>query len=98
MLQLHALLRQETALAQAVAKRQAEGGSSSDAAVLAAKLKMVRLARLLRVGAIVQNLADASLAINDIRANKDPILSHPLILAVAGLVSGSISGYKNWVS
>ncbi|GFH13438.1 uncharacterized protein HaLaN_09324 [Haematococcus lacustris] len=75
-----------------------EGDSSSDAAVLAAKLKMVQLARLLRVGAIVQDLADASLAINDIRGNKDPILSHPLTLAVAGLVSGSISGYKNWIS
>jgi hypothetical protein len=44
----------------------------------------------------VQDLADSVMALNDLRGGRDPLLSSPVLLAVAGLASGSISFYKNW--
>lgn len=74
-------------------KRKEEGVLDS---ALERELSLLRGLYLLKVAAVVQDLADSTLAVNDIRGGADPLLSHPVTLALAGLVSGSISFYKNW--
>lgn len=46
---------------------------------------------------IVQDLADAVMAVGDIREGKG-VLSGPLLMAFAGLLSALISSHKNWSS
>jgi hypothetical protein len=43
------------------------GSKDTGTATLEANLQAVRVARALRVGAIIQDLADSTLALNDIR-------------------------------
>mmetsp|Transcript_1377 Transcript_1377/g.3309 ORF Transcript_1377/g.3309 Transcript_1377/m.3309 type:complete len:265 (+) Transcript_1377:62-856(+) len=74
-------------------KGASEGGAAQD---VSAQLAMLRAAKATCVLAIVQDTADALIAINDIRGGKDVFLRHPATLAVAGLVSGCISFRKNW--
>ncbi|KAF5833100.1 peroxisomal biogenesis factor 11-domain-containing protein [Dunaliella salina] len=71
----------------------AEGDAAQD---VAAQLTMLRAAKAACTLAIVQDTADAIIAINDIRGGRDAFLRHPATLAVAGLVSGCISFRKNW--
>eukprot|EP00955_Chlamydomonas_euryale_P059100 357281-Chlamydomonas_euryale.AAC.19 len=60
------------------------------------QLASVRALKALRTAAIVQDIADAAIAINDILGGDLPMLGHPVTLALAGLLSGSISAHKNW--
>lgn len=48
--------------------------------------------RRLRTAFVVQDLADSSMAISDLTGGR----LHPAVVALAGLVSGSVSFYKNW--
>ncbi len=75
--------------------RKEEGGCDIDAgaarAGLEKQLAAIRAIKALRLAVIVQDLADTVIAINDVRGT-----NQPLVLALAGLVSGGISAYKNW--
>mmetsp|Transcript_22785 Transcript_22785/g.57947 ORF Transcript_22785/g.57947 Transcript_22785/m.57947 type:complete len:249 (-) Transcript_22785:843-1589(-) len=75
-----------------------QGASPASPAVasLQKDLAATRFKRALKAASMVQDLADSLIAINDIRGGKDRVISHPATLALAGLVSGSISFYKNW--
>lgn len=46
---------------------------------------------------IVQDLADALMAVGDVRDGKGP-MTGPMLMATAGLVSAAISTHKNWNS
>eukprot|EP00798_Chlamydomonas_sp_ICE-L_P021804 gene21804-28825_t len=59
-------------------------------------LRKLTADRALQIALVVQDVADAAMAINDIRGGVDPLLNHPITLALAGLISGSISAHKNW--
>ncbi|KAK9677880.1 hypothetical protein RND81_11G173700 [Saponaria officinalis] len=58
------------------------------------KLRVLKDKTLLKKMSIVQDLADAFMALADIRDG----LSSPLLLSCAGLLSALISTHKNWVS
>ncbi|XP_044510047.1 peroxisomal membrane protein 11A-like [Mangifera indica] len=61
------------------------------------KMKKLREKKLMKKLSIVQDLADGLMAVADIRDGKG-ILSAPLFVASAGLLSAIISTHKNWVS
>lgn len=52
--------------------------------------------RTLRTAFIVQDCADGLLALADITDGRYERVSHPVVLALAGLVSAAVSSYKNW--
>mmetsp|Transcript_4933 Transcript_4933/g.10613 ORF Transcript_4933/g.10613 Transcript_4933/m.10613 type:complete len:241 (+) Transcript_4933:225-947(+) len=93
---LRELAVRESKLLVTLDKKRKEEGVLDQAAER--ELRVVRAARALRVALIVQDLADSTLAVNDIRGGSDPLLSHPVLLAVAGLISASVSSYKNWTT
>jgi hypothetical protein len=45
---------------------------------------------------VVQDLADGLIALADITDGRYARVSHPVVLALAGLVSAAVSTYKNW--
>jgi len=59
------------------------------------QLAVVRAKRFLKMLAIMQDLADTLLAVNDVRGGEGR-LSNPALLCTAGLVSAAISAHKNW--
>lgn len=61
------------------------------------ELRRLREKLLLKQLSIVQDLADALMAIGDVRDGKG-ILSGPFLMASAGLLSALISTHKNWSS
>ncbi|MQM13594.1 hypothetical protein Taro_046517 [Colocasia esculenta] len=61
------------------------------------ELRRLREKLLLKELSIVQDLADALMAIGDVREWKG-FLSSPLLMASAGLLSALISTHKNWAS
>ncbi|KAK1316414.1 Peroxisomal membrane protein 11A [Acorus calamus] len=62
------------------------------------KLRRLKEKRMLKRLSFVQDLADGLMTIEDIRDSKGGILSSPILLASAGLVSALISTHKNWLS
>ncbi|KIZ05647.1 hypothetical protein MNEG_2316 [Monoraphidium neglectum] len=58
----------------------------------------LRTARVLRAAFVVQDMADGLLALADITDHRYQQVSHPVVLALAGLVSAAVSTYKNWGS
>jgi hypothetical protein len=62
------------------------------------RIASLRSARALRAAFVVQDLADALLALADITDGRYERMSHPVVLAVAGLVSAAVSSYKNWTA
>jgi len=44
----------------------------------------------------MQDLADGLIALSDITDGRYARMSHPVVLALAGLVSAGVSSYKNW--
>ncbi|KAK7383059.1 hypothetical protein VNO78_28725 [Psophocarpus tetragonolobus] len=62
-----------------------------------ARLRKLREKKLIKRLSVVQDLADAVMALDDILDGKGPF-SKPLLLASAGLLSSLISTHKNWVS
>jgi hypothetical protein len=60
------------------------------------RIAALRSQRTLRTAFIVQDISDALLALSDITDGRYSRLSHPVVLALAGLVSAAVSSYKNW--
>eukprot|EP00252_Welwitschia_mirabilis_P006280 TRINITY_DN1711_c0_g1_i1.p1 TRINITY_DN1711_c0_g1~~TRINITY_DN1711_c0_g1_i1.p1 ORF type:complete len:258 (+),score=53.68 TRINITY_DN1711_c0_g1_i1:164-937(+) len=61
------------------------------------RLKVLREKQALKLVSIIQDFADSLMALADMRDSKG-MLSNPLLLAFAGLLSGLISAQKNWSS
>ncbi|KAI8476804.1 MAG: peroxisomal biogenesis factor 11 [Monoraphidium minutum] len=70
-------------------------GVPPDAAVIK-QIAALRSSRVLRTAFVVQDLADGLLALSDITEGRYKRMSHPVVLALAGLVSAGVSSYKNW--
>lgn len=62
-----------------------------------ARLRKLREKKLMKRLSVVQDLADAVMALDDILNGKGPF-SKPVLMASAGLLSALISTHKNWVS
>lgn len=62
---------------------------------LVVEIRELRAKRVLRTLELVQDASDLLLALADIR-DSGRLLHNDALLALAGLVSGSISAYKNW--
>ncbi|KAG1670751.1 hypothetical protein FOA52_013978 [Chlamydomonas sp. UWO 241] len=60
------------------------------------QLGAVRALKALRIAVIMQDVADACIAVNDIMGGDVPVIGHPVTIALAGLMSGSVSTYKYW--
>ncbi|GAX73908.1 hypothetical protein CEUSTIGMA_g1358.t1 [Chlamydomonas eustigma] len=95
-IKLKELTKLEQSLSEKLTKKREEDGVLDFQ--LEKKLAATKGLKALRIAAIIQDFADAAIAINDIRGGCDPIISHPVTLALAGLLSGSISSYKNWTA
>ncbi|XP_043712124.1 peroxisomal membrane protein 11A-like [Telopea speciosissima] len=63
----------------------------------ALEIRKLELKRLMKKLSIVQDFADGLMAFADIRDGKG-LISSPLLLASAGLLSALISTHKNWLS
>lgn len=61
------------------------------------RMKKLKEKKLMKKLSIVQDFADGLMALADIRDGKG-VLSGPLLMASAGLLSALISTHKNWVS
>ncbi|XP_055835992.1 peroxisomal membrane protein 11A [Solanum dulcamara] len=61
------------------------------------KLRKLRLKKLLKRLSVIQDFADGLMALADISDGKG-LLSAPLLLSSAGLLSALISTHKNWIS
>ncbi|TMX02073.1 hypothetical protein EJD97_022653 [Solanum chilense] len=61
------------------------------------KLRKLRLKKLLKRLSVIQDFADGLMALADISDGKG-MLSAPLLLSSAGLLSALISTHKNWIS
>ncbi|GBF91823.1 hypothetical protein Rsub_04928 [Raphidocelis subcapitata] len=85
---------QEFAL-RARAAKAAKDGAPPDPAT-PRRIAALRSQRVLRAAFVVQDLSDALLALSDITDGRYARLSHPVVLALAGLVSAAVSSYKNW--
>jgi predicted tellurium resistance membrane protein TerC len=59
------------------------------------ELKQLRVKRFMNTLALIQDAADALLALDDILERKS-VLKNPVLLSLAGLLSALISAYKNW--
>lgn len=106
LLRLHNLLEREVALLAELKRRRrarAEKAEVDDGKddILVAEIKQLRTRRVLRTLGLAQDIADAFLALADLRGNvsgssNNSLFSSKSLLAIAGLVSGCISAYKNW--
>lgn len=61
------------------------------------KLRKLRLKKLMKRLSVIQDFADGLMALADIWDGKG-LLSTPLLLSSAGLLSALISTHKNWIS
>ncbi|CAN4122799.1 unnamed protein product [Withania somnifera] len=61
------------------------------------KLRKLRLKKFMKSLSVIQDFADGLMALADIRDGKG-LLSAPLLLSSAGLLSALISTHKNWIS
>jgi hypothetical protein len=116
-LRLHYLLEREVALIAELQRRRrarAAYGSASNMSgeddekddALLSEIRQLRARRALRTLGLAQDLADAFLALADLRGDASSstgaggrssgVLNSKALLAIAGLVSGCISAYKNW--
>ncbi|KAK9821987.1 hypothetical protein WJX81_003471 [Elliptochloris bilobata] len=97
-LRISAALEREHALAQELLRRKKEGEQAEHGdSALRLELQQLRARRMLRTLAVVQDLADALLALNDVRDGKGS-LANPVLLCMAGLLSAGISFRKNWMA
>lgn len=74
--------------------------SAAAAKSLRGEIQLLRQRRLLRTLSLVQDAADLLMLLPDLRplgpGRKRGLLYHPATLSLCGLVSGLLSGYKNW--
>ncbi|XP_060199612.1 peroxisomal membrane protein 11A-like [Lycium barbarum] len=61
------------------------------------KLRKLRFKKLMKRLSVIQDFADGLMCLADIRDGKG-LLSAPLLLSSAGLLSALISTHKNWIS
>ncbi|KAI4389919.1 hypothetical protein MLD38_002086 [Melastoma candidum] len=64
----------------------------------AARLRKVREKALMKRLSIVQDIADAIMALSDVSDGQGRLAARPSVIASAGLISALISAHKNWVS
>jgi len=94
--------RARAAYSSASASTSGEDNEKDDA--LLSEIRQLRARRALRTLGLAQDLADAFLAFADLRGNSSTaaggrcsgVLHNRALLAIAGLLSGCISAYKNW--
>lgn len=95
----------EKQLLQQLAKASGKGAGSSIAekgeegpliTEIKAKLRGIRMQRIMQICAIAANLADLVIAIADIEPN--PFCNHAVTLGISGLVSAWSGWYRNWPS
>lgn len=95
-LRMNTLTERELALRRELFRRQRAGdGDAGVDKALQEEIAGLRARRVLRTLELVQDLSDLLLALADVRA-RGRLLHNDALLALAGLVSGSISAYKNW--
>ncbi|PRW51151.1 peroxisomal membrane 11A isoform A [Chlorella sorokiniana] len=84
----------------AAAAAAAAAGLDPDVAAalkgLRTEIRLLRARRVLRTLGLVQDLADLLMVLAEVRPSKTGLLSRPAVLALAGLLSGCLSAYKNW--
>ena len=104
-LRIHNLLEREVALLTEIKRRRDEEVYSQEAddtqKALLQEISQLRARRTLRTLMLVQDVADALLALSDLheishKGHKHPVLSNKVVLATAGLLSGCIGAYKKW--
>ncbi|XP_027329865.1 peroxisomal membrane protein 11A [Abrus precatorius] len=91
---LRAMAEEEACLKSSVEIGGLRGVGCKEEEVRLGKLREKKVMKKL---SIVQDLADALMALDDILDGKGPF-SKPLLMASAGLLSALISTHKNWVS
>lgn len=91
-IQVSSYLEQEAKLLQGMRKK-AEGGISPVSEIK--ELQGLQAKRFMKTLSLIQDFADALLALTDIR-DTNGILDNPMLLAFAGLLSALISAQKNW--
>lgn len=100
-LRISLILEREVALSAELERRRRSRGDTIEPLDekdehLAGEIRLLRARRVLRTLGMAQDLADALMAIADLRDSKAGLLSNRAVLATAGLLSGSLSAYKNW--
>lgn len=63
---------------------------------LRTEIRLLSARRVLRTLGLVQDLADLLMVLAEVRPSKTGLRSRPAVLALAGLLSGCLSAYKNW--
>lgn len=91
-IQVSSYLEQEAKLLQGMRKK-AEGGISPVSEIK--ELQGLQAKRFMKTLSLIQDFADALLALTDIR-DTNGVLDNPMLLAFAGLLSALISAQKNW--
>jgi hypothetical protein len=94
--------RRRARAAYSSASTSGEDDEKDDA--LLSEIRQLRARRALRTLGLAQDLADAFLAFADLRGDSSAaaggrcsgVLNNRALLAIAGLLSGCISAYKNW--
>ncbi|KAK9804366.1 hypothetical protein WJX72_009381 [[Myrmecia] bisecta] len=95
-LRIAAALEREVMLTEELHRRKKMDDQAAEGdAALMAEVRALQARRLLRTLAVVQDLCDSTLALNDIRETKG-IFATPTWLGIAGLISAFISVHKNW--
>ncbi|CAK0785942.1 hypothetical protein CVIRNUC_009155 [Coccomyxa viridis] len=97
-LRIAAALERERALSDELLRRKKEGEQGYDGdSELRKEVRALQERRLLRTLAVIQDVSDSMLALNDIRDGQGR-LSSPAVLSVCGLISAFISFRKNWLA
>ncbi|KAL0030088.1 hypothetical protein WJX79_006130 [Trebouxia sp. C0005] len=94
-LRIAAALERELMLTQELVRRKKEDDTMPDDVHLIKEVQALRARRLLRTLAVVQDLSDALMAVNDVTDGRSPMNSSA-VLSVCGLTSACISVHKNW--
>lgn len=94
---LEARLRRSTSttLIEGVAHLSQADDDEKKAKQLHNQLERIRSRRKLKQLSMLQDFADAAIALNDIRGGRGR-LSNPIMLSLMGLLSAAISAHKNW--
>ncbi|EFJ13998.1 hypothetical protein SELMODRAFT_121160 [Selaginella moellendorffii] len=96
--EISAMIAREKALIDAHRRHKREDAASREEIVsLKSQIQSLHSKRFLKTLSLIQDFADSLLALSDIRDGRG-VLSAPLLLASAGLVSATISAHKNWNS
>ncbi|KAG4953465.1 hypothetical protein JHK87_039059 [Glycine soja] len=91
---LQEIAKEEACVESSVEITRLRGSGCVDEEVRLGKLREKKMMKRLSV---VQDLADAVMALDDILDGKGPF-SKPVLMALAGLLSALISSHKNWIS